>query len=166
MALFVASERVEVREGQLPAPGDQRCVRLHADGLFKHATVLVNKINAGPLADHDSELDITGYLSTGGANSIEVRGTGIERVWVWLSPRVYIANARLQMGILEVTISNTTENTAQVEIGEHQFTVSPGTSSTRRLSWTGGRRIRMHAVNDGLDREFVDEAEATEAVIR
>ncbi len=166
LALIIASERVEVRERKFPAPGDQRCVRLHADGLFKHAIVVVNKINSGQLADHNAELDITGYLSSGGPNSIEVRGDAVERVWVWLSPLVYIASAHLQTGSLEVTISNTTENTAQVEIGEHQFTVSPGTSATRRLSWTGTRRIRMHAFNDGLDREFVDEAEATEAVIR
>ena len=167
LALIVsltATERVDITNGSLAAPGQNRCVRLHASGDFSNARVRVNSVAAGELRDQNAELDITGYLSTGAANSIEVhaaRGV-IARVWVWLSPPVYIVSAKLVSKQLEITITNTTENTAQVEIGEHQFTVSPGTSATKHLTWPGGPHIKMRAVSDGLDREFVDEADAIE----
>ena len=165
--MLVASDRIELRDGKLPAPGPQRCVRLHATGPFERATVLVNQVNAGELRNQDAELDITGYLSPGAPNSVEVRAAArVERIWAWLSPLVYIARARLlDKGLLEVTIANTTENTAQVEIGEHQFTVSPGTSSTRQIPWTTSqRRVHMRAVSDGLDREFIDDEEVSDRV--
>ena len=159
--LLIGSERVEIRDGKLPAPGAERCVRLHATGSFARARVLVNRVNAGELADDRAELDITGYLSTGADNEIEVKGA--KSVWAWLSPLVYIARARLLEGPrLEVTIVNTTENTAQVEISEEQFTVSPGTSVTREVrskADSTSRLVHMRAVSDGMDREFVDEIE-------
>ena len=156
---FLGSDRLEIRDGQLPAPGADRCVRLHATGPFHNATVRVNQINSGELEDERAELDITGYLSPGATNTIEISGARVERVWAWMSPLVYIASVRIPvLGRVEVTIVNTTENTAQVQVGEHQFTVSPGTRSTRELEWPGGaRKVRMRAVSDGLDREFVDE---------
>ena len=159
IALLVASERVEIRDGRMEAPGVERCVLLRATGSFRNAIVVVNQITAGELKDADSELDITGSLSLGAANSIEVRGRGVEHVWAWIGPLVYIASARpLNDGRLEVTVANTTGNTAQVEIGEQQFTVSPGTRATRTMPWPHGvTRLRMRAVSDGLDREFVDE---------
>ena len=169
LTLLVASDRIEIQDGKLPAPGSQRCVRLHATGPFEHATVLVNRVNAGELRNQDAELDITGYLSPGAPNFIQVRaGARVDGLWAWLSPLVYIVSARLiSGGLLEVTIANTTENTAQVEIGEHLFTVSPGTTSTRQLPWaTKKRRVHMRAVSDGLDREFIDDSEASETVIR
>jgi hypothetical protein len=160
----IASERIEIYDGKLPAPGASHCIRLHADGAFEHATVRVNGVNAGELPNAKSELDITGYLSTGASNTVEVRPRGdgdVERVWAWISPLVYVAAARFDRAkmVLEVTITNTTENTAQAEIGDRQFTVSPGTSSTKQIHWTGARRVRLRAVSDGLDREFVDEAD-------
>ena len=156
---FVASERQEIREGRLPAPGSDRCVRLHAVGTFRHATVRVNQFNAGELEDEHAELDITGYLSPGVANTIEISGTRVDRIWAWMSPLVHIANARLlPTGRLEVTIANITENTAQVQVGEQQFTVSPGTRATRELALPqGAKTIHMRAVSDGLDRQFVDD---------
>ena len=163
LAAAIASERVEIKNGKLPAPGAARCVRLHATGTFQNAQVRVNDFAAGDLRDQDSELDITGYLSTGAPNAIKIRAADgvVDRVWAWLSPLVYIASAKLANGQLEVTIANTTENTAQIEIGDHHFTVSPGTSATRQLRWTGSKQIKMHAVSDGLDREFIDEIEAS-----
>ena len=156
---WIGSERLEIRDGKLPAPGADRCVRLHATGPFHNVTVRVNQIHSGQLEDERAELDITGYLSSGAANTIEISGTRVERVWALMSPLVYIASARIAaLGHVEVTIVNTTENTAQVQVGGHQFTVSPGTRSTRELEWPGGvRKVHMRAVSDGLDREFVDE---------
>jgi len=163
---LLSSERVEILDGMLPAPGSQHCVRLHADGAFRRARVMVNQVSAGDLADERDELDITGYLSQGAPNSVEVRGAQVERVWAWMSPLVYIARARAAAGGgVEVTIVNTTENTAQVEGGDQQFTVSPGTRLTKELKRPANGRIRMHAVSDGLDREFTDEAEVTPGVI-
>ena len=165
LALMLSSERIEIRDSKLSAPGQNRCVRLRADGSFERARVRINDVSAGELADQKSELDITGYLSPGAANTVEVRapqGT-VEHVWALASPLVYVASARLiRQGELEVTIVNSTENTAQVEIGENQFTVSPGTTVTKQLRWTGGSRLRMRAVSDGLDREFIDEADIVE----
>jgi len=97
-----------------------------------------------------SELDITGYLSAELRIQSSSKGR-VERVWAWISPLVYISSARLSAGgWLEVTVANTTENTAQVEIGEHHFTVSPGTSSTKRLRWTGGGASACGSASDGL----------------
>lgn len=165
LASLVASERVDIVNGKLPAPGSSHCVRLHANGTFQHSTVRVNGVNAGELVSANSELDITGYLSSGAANAVELKPQqgAIGNVWAWISPLVYVASARFdpRTSSLEVTVTNTTENTAQVEVGaDQQFTVSPGTSSTKQVPWTGAQhRVRMRAVSDGLDREFVDEAD-------
>jgi hypothetical protein len=70
---LAGSERVDIHDGKLPAPGPARCVRLYAEGEFERATVRVNDVNAGELRDGKSEIDITGYLSTGAMNTIEVR---------------------------------------------------------------------------------------------
>jgi hypothetical protein len=162
---LIASERVDIVNGVLPAPGSSHCIRLHATGTFEHATVRVNGVNAGELATPSSELDITGYLSTGAANTVrlEPRDGTLGIVWAWSSPLVYIASARFdpRTHSLEVTVTNTTENTAQVEVGpDQQFTVSPGTSATKQIPWTSAQhRVHMRAVSDGLDREFVDEAD-------
>ena len=158
---LLASERIEIHGGALPAPGSQQCIRLHADGAFRGARVIVNDVNAGDLADEHDELDITGYLSPGAANTIEVRAA-VDRVWAWVSPLVYIARAQsIDGGRVEVTIANTTENTAQVEIGDQQFTVSPGTRAIKDIKPPGEGRVRMRAVSDGLDREFIDEADVS-----
>jgi len=97
VVLIGASERIEIRDGKLPAPGSERCIRLHATGPFQHVTVRVNGANAGELANQDSELDITGYLSPGAGNSVKVEGR-VERVWAWISPLVYISSAKLIAG--------------------------------------------------------------------
>jgi hypothetical protein len=165
IVLTLGSERIEIQNGRLPAPGQERCVRLHASGHFEHAKVRVNDLATGELENQDSELDITGYLSLGAANTIVVRADGgtVERVWVLVSPLVYIARARrVKSGELEVIITNTTENTAQVEIGDLQFTVSPGTSVAKQVRWPRGKVVRMSAVSDGLDRRFADEADIVE----
>ena len=162
---LLASERIEIKDGQLPAPGSQHCIRLHASGPFTHAKVIVNQITAGELSDERDELDITGYLSLGAPNKVEV--TGAVSLWAWKSPLIYIASARqIVGGMIDVTIANTTENTAQVEIGDFQFTVSPGTKSTRNIRSPGGTRIIMRAQTDGLDREFIDEADPDPIVLR
>ena len=126
-AALPASDRVEILDGKFPAPGPARCVRVHAAGAFEHATVRVNGTNAGELTDSKSEIDITGSLSSGAANTIEVRprrGT-VDRVWAWMSPLVYIDSAKFdrKAGFVEVTITNTTENTAQVDLGGEQQSV-------------------------------------------
>ncbi len=165
LVLLFASERVEIHNGALPAPGPDRCVRLHAAGNFRDATVRVNQINAGQLSTPEAELDITGYLSPGAANTIEVAGT--RQLWVWLSPPIYISRAEIKAGQLEITIVNTTENTAHVQIAaDHQFTVSPGTSATKKFPWNAAAtRVHMRAVTDGLDREFIDVTDASAIVI-
>ena len=151
----MASERIDIQNGRLPPPGPAQCIRLHASGKFHHAKVLVNQINAGELTDEAGEVDITGWLSTGAVNTIEV--SGAERMWAWVSPLVYIASARRMAGErVEVSIVNTTENTAQVEIADQQFTVSPGTRVTREFP-TRATRLHLRAVSDGLDREFTDD---------
>ena len=155
LVFAIASERIDIPQGRLPPPGTDRCIRLHATGKFQHAKVFVNQLNAGELADESAELDITGLLSTGTANVIEVRGA--EQLWAWVSAPVYIGSARRRGGDrVEVSVVNTTENTAQVEIAGQQFTVSPGTTVVREFP-SEATRLQLRAVSDGLDREFVDE---------
>ena len=159
---LLASERIEIRNGHLPAPGLERCIRLHAAGTFRDARVVVNGVTAGTLANSGHELDITGYLSLGAPNTVKIEGYGVDEVWAVIGPLVYIETAKLvKGGRIEVTVVNTTENTAQVEIGgQQQFTVSPGTSAAKQFPWPAGvRKVGMRAMSDGLDREFQDEVE-------
>lgn len=158
-----ASERIEIRNGRLDGQGAARAVRLHATGTFDQARVRVNGIAAGELATSAAELDITGYLSQAGPNMISVEPVAgeVTALWAWLSPLIYLERAVLANGMLKVVVVNSTENTSQIDIGEHRFAVAAGTSVERRLPWPPGKlRITMHAVTDGLDREFTDEIDA------
>jgi hypothetical protein len=73
---------------------------------------------------------------------------------------VYLSRAESDQKTLRVSVTNTTENTMQVELGgAHQFTVSPGTTVDKEFPAPppAQKTIRMRATSDGLDLVFEDE---------
>lgn len=156
MMLQLAAEPVAIApDGAFVAPAN-RCIRVFAD---RRAAVRVNGIAAGDTSATDGSLDITGFLRIGARNSLQVSGATAPKLVS--SPLVYLSRAESDGKTLRVSVTNTTENTMQVELDRaHQFTVSPGTTVDREFpapSRPAQKTIRMRATSDGLDLVFEDE---------
>ncbi len=156
MMLYLAADPLALApDGTFAAPAN-RCIRVFTD---RRATVRVNGISAGDTSASDGSLDITGFLKPGARNSLEVSGTTAPKLLS--SPLVYLSRAESDGKTLRVSVTNTTENTMQVELDKtHQFTVSPGTTVDREFpapAPPAQKTIRMRATSDGLDLVFEDE---------
>ena len=156
MMLYLSADPLAIApDGTFLAPAN-RCIRVFAD---PRAAVRVNGISAGDTSAADGSLDITGFLKSGAVNSLQVSGTTSPKLVS--SPRVYLSRAESDGKTLRVSVTNTTENTMQVELDKsHQFTVSPGTTVDREFPAPpppAQKTIRMRATSDGLDLVFEDE---------
>lgn len=156
MLLHLAADPLALApDGTFVAPAN-RCIRVFAE---RRAAVRVNGIAAGDTSAADGSLDITGFLRIGVRNSLQVSGAAAPKLVS--SPLVYLSRAESDGKTLRVSVTNTTENTMQVELGRtHQFTVSPGTTVDREFpapSRPVQKTIHMRATSDGLDLVFEDE---------